>query len=51
MVLALAERGWPVNRKRVARLMGEMGLEAIYPKPNLSRPQAGHQIFHTCCGA
>ena len=26
-----------VNRKRVGRLMRLMGLEAIYPKPNLSR--------------
>ena len=26
----------PINRKRVARLMNLMGLEAIYPKPKLS---------------
>ncbi|HEC04120.1 MAG TPA: hypothetical protein ENI81_11355, partial [Phycisphaerales bacterium] len=30
--------GYPVNHKRVARLMRTMGLEAIYPKPRLSRP-------------
>jgi putative transposase len=34
-----------VNHKRVARLMREMGIEAIYPKPNLSRPFAGHKKY------
>lgn len=34
-----------VNRKRVQRLMREMGLEAIYRKPNLSRAQSGHRIY------
>lgn len=29
--------GYWVNRKRVIRLMRKMGLEAIYPKPRLSR--------------
>jgi len=35
--------GYDVNRKRVIRLMKLMGLEAIYPKPNLSRAQDGHE--------
>lgn len=39
MVAWLATQGEVVNMKRVRRLMREMGLEAIYPKPNLSRPQ------------
>jgi len=30
--------GHPVNRKRVCRLMSRMGIEAIYPKRRLSRP-------------
>jgi putative transposase len=34
--------GYNINRKRVIRLMKTMGLEAIYPKPNLSKPQAEH---------
>lgn len=40
-------RRWkvPVNRKRVQRLMREMGLEAIYPKPNLSRNESKHPIY------
>jgi putative transposase len=34
-----------VNRKRVQRLMQRMGLEAIYPKPKLSKPAPGHRIY------
>ena len=36
--LRLRQQGEQVNIKRVSRLMRIMGLEAIYPKPNLSRP-------------
>jgi putative transposase len=34
-----------VNRKRAQRLMRIAGIEAIYPKPNLSRPAPGHEIY------
>ena len=34
-----------VNRKRMQRLMRILGIEALYPKPNLSRPEPGRQIF------
>ena len=34
-----------VNRKRVARLMQVMGLEAVYPKPKLSQPGENHRIY------
>jgi len=36
-----------INRKRVQRLMRLMGIEAIYPKRNLSRPGKGseHKIY------
>ena len=37
MELWLKGQGHKVNRKRVQRLMRIMGLEAIYPKPNLSK--------------
>jgi putative transposase len=37
--------GYELNRKRVMRLMRVMGLEAIYPKPNLSRRGKGHKIY------
>lgn len=36
------EKGVVVNRKRVARLLRLMGLEAIYPKPRLSQAAPGH---------
>jgi len=38
----LRREGWTVNRKRVMRLLQTMGIQAIYPKPNLSQPGAGH---------
>ncbi len=41
----LRGQGWEVNRKRVARLMRVMGLEALYPKPHLSQPGEGHKIY------
>ena len=31
------EQGWAVNRKRIQRLMRLMGIEVIYPGPNLSK--------------
>ncbi len=34
-----------INRKRAQRLMRLMGLEAHYPKPQLSRPAPGHEIY------
>jgi putative transposase len=41
----LATVGDRVNRKRVSRLMGLLGIEAVYPKPKLSRPGEGHRIY------
>jgi putative transposase len=34
-----------VNRKRVQRLMRQMGIEAIYAKRRTTWPAAGHQIY------
>ncbi len=34
-----------VNRKRIQRLMRILGIEAHYPKPRLSRPAPGHQVY------
>lgn len=45
MTAVLRCAGYPVNRKRVIRLMAEMGLQAIYPKPALSRPHPDHQVY------
>jgi len=41
----LLEKNYSVNLKRVRRLMKKMGLEAIYPKPNLSKGNSEHQKF------
>lgn len=34
-----------VNHKRVHRLMQLMGIEAVYPKPNTSKPNKLHRIY------
>jgi putative transposase len=41
----LITQGDEVNRKRISRLMEVMGIEAVYPKPKLSRPGEGHKIY------
>lgn len=38
MTAWLQAQGYAVNRKRVLRLLRMMGLEAIFPRPHLSRP-------------
>jgi putative transposase len=38
-------QGDGVNHQRVARLLRQIGVEAIYPKPRLSQPAAGHVIY------
>ena len=45
MAAVLRREGHRVNRKRVQRLMRVMGLEAIYPKRNLSRPHPEHKVY------
>ena len=41
----LETRGELVNRKRVQRLMRQMGLRALYPRPRTSLPGAGHTVY------
>ena len=41
----LRRAGHHVNRKRVRRLMREMGLEVIWRKPNTSKPHPEHRIY------
>jgi len=45
MTKCLNAQGYHVNEKRVRRLLRTMGIEAIYPKPNLSKPNKEHKIF------
>lgn len=41
----LRHQRWPVNEKRVARLMRRMGLQAIVPGPHTSRPHPEHPVY------
>lgn len=41
----LRREGLIVNHKRVYRLMKMMGIEAIFPRKNLSRPERGHEVY------
>ena len=41
----LRELGHVVNHKRVERLMGLMGLQAIVPGPHTSRPHPEHRVY------
>jgi putative transposase len=45
MTAWLQRLGQEVNHKRIARLLRLMGLETIYPKPRLSRPDAEHKVY------
>lgn len=41
----LKRLGYKINRKRVQRLMRQMGLRAIYPKPRTSQPHPRHKVY------
>lgn len=45
MVAYLRSLGHEVNPKRVRRLLRTMGLEALYQKPNISKPNPEHTIY------
>jgi putative transposase len=45
MTTVLKREGYPVNRKRIQRLMRLMGIQAIYPKPRLSMSHQDHKIY------
>lgn len=45
MTVALQNMGFLVNHKRVSRLMREMGIEAIYPKPRTSIANPEHKVY------
>ncbi len=45
MVVHLKVTGHRVNRKRVQRLMRQIGLAAIAPGPNTSRPHPEHKVY------
>lgn len=41
----LEREGVVVNRKRLVRLLQQMGIEAIHPRGQTSRPGVGHRIY------
>jgi len=41
----LQEEGFAIGRDGVRQFMREMGLAALYPKPNLSQPAPDHKIY------
>lgn len=45
MTAYLRNLGYAINRKRVQNLYQLMGLEANYPKPNLSKKHPEHKIY------
>lgn len=45
MAALLRAEGQRVNRKRMQRLMRQMGIAALGPKPRTTKPAPGHKIF------
>ena len=45
MAIWLRTQGHHVNRKRVQRLMRLMGIEAVYRRPNTSKPSPQHKVY------
>jgi hypothetical protein len=45
LLVMLERQGVSVNRKRVVRLMGLMGIEAIHPRVKTSQPGPNHRIY------
>jgi len=41
----LQDEGHDINRKRVQRLMRQMGIRALYPQPRTSKPGKDHKIY------
>jgi len=41
----LEDLGHTINRKRIQRLMHQMGLRALYPRQRTSQPGKGHKIY------
>jgi putative transposase len=45
LALLLQRGGVAIGRRRVSTLMKRMGIEAIYRRPNTSKPAPGHKIY------
>ena len=45
----LGREGFAIGRRHVATLMKRMGIEAIYRRPNTSKPHRGTRSIRTSC--
>ncbi len=45
MTMVLRRQGYVINRKKVQRLMRDLGIVAIYAKPNTSAPHPAHKTY------
>jgi len=45
MKVMLERKGCKVNHKRIRRLSKKMGIDAIYPKPRLTKPSSEHRKY------
>jgi putative transposase len=45
MTAMLRAEGFMINRKRVQRLMRQVGIAALGPKPKTTKPAPGHKIY------
>ena len=43
--VALQREGVPVGRRRIRRLMRKLGLSAVRPKRNTSKPNPAHKVY------
>jgi len=43
--MELKKESIEIGRRKVQTLMGKMGIEAIYPKPNLSKAAHNHKVY------
>ena len=46
----LRQEGYRVGRQHVATLMKKMGIEALYRRPNTSKPAPGHKVYWSSPG-
>ncbi len=45
VMMVLRRQGYTINRKKVQRLMRDLGIAAIYAKPNTSAPHPAHKTY------
>lgn len=51
MTVYLQQQGYAINHKRVQRLMQKMDIQALYPKPSLSKSHPEHKVYPYLLGS